>query len=573
MNLPLTEKAVGSLLAAATGDALGWPFEDRSRRIQTTKYPKNQINLEEFFDWTRSGARSEPYREPIRAGEYSDDTQLLLATARSVMCGNDWWENFAFVELPSWLLYERGGGGATKRAAQSLLGGVVPWENTRGRDQYFDAGGNGVCMRILPHVLNAHGSDTREIANRIILNGLCTHGHPRALVGALLHGMALWLSFRQEDMLEFGALIEAIFLEFPRWASLDEVPSKWKPSFSDSEFSHYRKIWEDTIGETMHLMKMARDSLRRGPLSVGPETLSQMGALNPKTNGSGTITAVASLFLASRYAASPLQGMVVAATATGADTDTLASMSGSILAAIHGYEWLGHFGSMVQDASYIRKIATKLVDKSEHSKEKRILAVRKKESTDFLNSLKTLERGSKLRLPDGRSGMVKNIEEMFSETARAELCKIELEDGQTIAIKRVVRGAKTTKNVRKPNDSNEAESILRVGIKLYVTDLAKAKDFYIHKLHFPIDKEYQTGFTMAGIISVHLADKGFQGRLPFRGDSLPQAIPCIRVANLSAIRERLSNNGIEILPANGSRSYKAIQIEDPFGNPLEIFEA
>ena len=99
------------------------------------------------------------------------------------------------------------------------------------------------------------------------------------------------------------------------------------------------------------------------------------------------------------------------------------------------YEWLGHFGASVQDANYIRKIATDLVDKSELSKEKRILAIKKKESTDFLNSLKSLERGSKLRLPDGRNGAIKNIEEMFSQTARAELCKIELEDGQTIAIR------------------------------------------------------------------------------------------------------------------------------------------
>jgi predicted enzyme related to lactoylglutathione lyase len=428
-------------------------------------------------------------------------------------------------------------------------------------------------MRILPHVLSGQGSDMREIANDIILNGLCTHGHPRALVGALLHGMALWLSFRQNDMLEFGALIEGIYREFPHWASLYELPFQWRQSFSDSEFSHYRKMWDDTVRETMLLMEIAKDSLRRGPLSVGPETLRQMGALNPKTNGSGTITAVASLFLASRYAASPIQGIFVAATSTGADTDTLASMSGSILAAIHGYEWLGNFGSSVQDANYIRKIATKLTDKSEYSNAKRILAVRKKASADFLNLIKSLERGGKLRLPDGRNGTIKNIEEMFSQTARAELCKIELEDGQTIAIKRVARGAKLAKNISETVTLDKAEGILRVGIKLYVTDLAKAKEFYIHKLRFPIDKEYQTGFTMAGIISVHLADKGVQGRLPLRGDSLPQAIPCVRVANLSAVKERLSKSGIAILPAVGSRSYKAIQIEDPFGNPLEIFEA
>src|SRR5436190_23026987 len=41
-----------------------------------------------------------------------------------------------------------------------------------------------------------------------------------------------------------------------------------------------------------------------------------------------------------RYAASPLQGMILAATTPGADTDTLASVTGSILAAIRaGMAW------------------------------------------------------------------------------------------------------------------------------------------------------------------------------------------------------------------------------------------
>ena len=132
-----------------------------------------------------------------------------------------------------------------------------------------------------------------------------------------------------------------------------------------------------------------------------------MGALNPKTNGSGTITAAASLFLASRYAASPLQGMLVAATTLGADTDTLASMAGTILGAIHGEEWLGHFASTVQDAGYIRRISTSLVAEVSVPDAGPVPKVSKRKSNDFTNLLKSLNVGASIRFPDGRSARVK----------------------------------------------------------------------------------------------------------------------------------------------------------------------
>jgi len=572
-NTPPTEKAVGSFLAAAVGDALGWPFEGRSRRVQPRNAPETRSLPSEFFDWTRSGSRSEPYREPIRAGEYSDDTQLLLASARSILHGPEWWDYFAFVELPSWLLYERGGGGATKRAAQLWLAETAPWDSPRGRDRYFEAGGNGVCMRILPHVLANRNGDASDISRQIVLNGICTHGHPRALVGALLHGMTMWLSLRQEEMLEFGALTEAVYRGFPDWACFPEVATKWRGALSITAVQDYKALWDETVREIMSLLEIAKESLRLGPLSSGPETLQRMGALNPKTNGSGTITAAASLFLASRYAASPLQGMLVAATTLGSDTDTLASMAGTILGAIHGEEWLGHFASTVQDAGYIRKIAASLVAEAPVPSSGPVSKVSKKESTKFTNLLKSMNVGANIHFPDGRSAGVRSVEPMFSQSAQADLCQIQTEDGQTFAIRRLVRRTRTTKPLPKPLAVPEVENILRVGIKVFVSDLQKAREFYVHKLHFPIDKEYSTGFTVAGFISVLLSSQLEQQDFRFPRNALPSPTPCIRVANLAATASRLSEARIPMTPVTGHRSYKAFQIVDPFGNKLELFEA
>ncbi len=110
------EKCKGAMLGTAIGDALGWPNEprakNRKKRIEVTDH---------FVEWTRSSNNPHWYDEKILPGEYSDDTQLTLSVARSIITGD--WERFlAEKELPFWLRYERGGGGALLKAAKTLKG-------------------------------------------------------------------------------------------------------------------------------------------------------------------------------------------------------------------------------------------------------------------------------------------------------------------------------------------------------------------------------------------------------------------------------------------------------------------
>lgn len=146
-------KAEGAFLALAAGDALGWPQEIRQNARSSACAASPRI---EFQAWTRrSGGRYRPYEEIIRAGEHSDDTQFTLAVACSRTNHGADWKAFMRVELPRWTIYERGGGGATKRAAQAWLSGNPPWLSgkTDVVRRYFDAGGNGVATRVLPHAL------------------------------------------------------------------------------------------------------------------------------------------------------------------------------------------------------------------------------------------------------------------------------------------------------------------------------------------------------------------------------------------------------------------------------------
>src|SRR6266699_3657594 len=161
----LSERFGAALVAGAAGDALGWPHELNNRRIGRSPTARRGV----FEHWVRRyGSRFAACAEPVEAGEYSDDTQLIIATARSLRdSGDSWIEQLCNEELPLFLTYERGGGGATKRAAASWADHTPPWvlpsvrriasspPNETRRSEfvkgYFNAGGNGAAMRIMPH--------------------------------------------------------------------------------------------------------------------------------------------------------------------------------------------------------------------------------------------------------------------------------------------------------------------------------------------------------------------------------------------------------------------------------------
>src|SRR6185437_15856824 len=127
-------KFEGVILGAAIGDALGWPHEDRARRASGSNHRNG------FFEpWIkRSGGRFQPHEERIDPGSYSDDTQLIIAVARSRLRGNSWWRYLAEIEFPFWTIYHRGAGGASLRAASLLSKHVLPWESPAiDRKKYF----------------------------------------------------------------------------------------------------------------------------------------------------------------------------------------------------------------------------------------------------------------------------------------------------------------------------------------------------------------------------------------------------------------------------------------------------
>ena len=357
-------KAEGAFLALAAGDALGWPQEiARNKRGGTA----NDLPGLEFRTWTRrSGGRFNAYDEIIQAGEYSDDTQLTLAVARSrTNHGADWWKAFIRVELPLWTLYERGGGGATKRAARAWVDGRSPWQSAKadGVRRYFDAGGNGVAMRVLPHALFLAGQDDPSVLmHDVVRDGIATHGHPRALVGATAYAYAAWSLARRDQTLGFGELLDLLLEESEGWGVFPEPQAgknTWFAAADRVSNESYERLWDRTVDEMRLLLEKARSGIRGGALADDRAVLADLGCFG-RFKGAGTVTAAAAAYLASRHAAQPAQGVLRAAFERGADTDTLAAVTGGLLGCLAGNEWLPAPWLDVQDAAYLRHIAGRI---------------------------------------------------------------------------------------------------------------------------------------------------------------------------------------------------------------------
>jgi ADP-ribosylglycohydrolase/catechol 2,3-dioxygenase-like lactoylglutathione lyase family enzyme len=469
------------MLAAAAGDALGWPMENRSGIVGGVSKLQPRF---EFIPWRRrEGGGYVPHEIEITAGSYSDDTQLTLAVARSRLRGDSWWDHWTRTELPLWLVYERGGGGASKRAAQAWNKGHEPWAPTigeRDRSRYYEAGGNGVAMRVLPHVL-AGSEDFASIAREVFADGVTTHGHPRALVGAQLHAYCLWLALRRETPLGFGELVTHALEEEQIWSPIPDRDARLA-SWGDATArlrSDFESTWERTREEIRKLLETCAHALRAGSLVVDRETLEKLGAFDSRSGGAGTVAAATALYIASRYASRPEQGLLAAAFARGSDTDTIAAMAGSLLGAIDKDDWLADITRDLQDNAYIEDLSAALGrgGRSTHPVEPWGTADRRA----FWRELEAVEPGTALNLPIFGSVEILERREIPTRSTRSKITEWTLSTaaGQTLYPKRVASG-KAAESPGRPSTPADPPQIdgTPFWLVLTVSDLDASQQFY-----------------------------------------------------------------------------------------------
>ena len=387
------EKCKGAMLATAIGDALGWPNEPRSKnRAKRSKV------VDHFVEWTRSSSSPRWHDEKILPGEYSDDTQLTLSVARSIIAG-DWEKFLAEKELPFWLKYERGGGGALLKAAKSCKKGSLLWQSNYARD-YFNAGGNGSIMRILPHVIAAAKMrNTTVLMMDVVKDTLITHGHPRAFLGATCYAYALDYLLRKETVLEYGELVTTVIDGQNDWgANLNpDVFGKWLSIAQQHREYDFHTEWENTRARMTKQLEFISVSLKKGLILDDVKVLTDLECFG-KSNGAGDVAALAAIYLASRYANNPSLGIRVPAFSFGADTDTIASITGGLLGMLSGTNWIPTEWKAVQDYDCLIQMTELLLADNKKEAAKEEVAEAKAQDIQWI----TTPIG-KMRLVDSRS--------------------------------------------------------------------------------------------------------------------------------------------------------------------------
>lgn len=571
-------RALGALLAGAVGDALGWPQEQNAGNVARKQggMPSPQL---EFQAWTRySGGRFYPHHESIGPGEYSDDTQLVLSTARSLLHGEDWQQWLTSVELPLLFLYERGAGRALKRASGSWLRNRPPWMATK-RDEaksYFNAGGNGAAMRVAPHCLKTGEESIQDTLNAVVRNAICTHGHPRALVGASLQAYAVQSLLRRRETLAYGELVDEALSNVDVWGApelIHQLPDDWAQQFESRLGRPAQDLWAKTVGEMVDLLKIVTKGLAAGSLGSDEATLAELGCFDTAVNGAGTVSAAASLFLASRSAPNPAAGLLSAAFLRDADTDTVASMTGSLLGALRGVEWLGDLGKSIQDADYFTALVDAILGSASRSSTQSPDRITQNLLDRFTSELEESHaRGEAWAgvLPDSRNAKVVAPLPAESLSPKFEVrgWVLEIEDGQSIFVKKLRR-------IESPQQPTMTEvKVARFGVKILASDLQASRHFYEQILGLKPAREEDNLVNYGEVLTIvrRPGDGSSSRQLGFEDVDAPVVV-FLELAPIDVVYDRARRVGAGMVAPLGGRGRRFFRCTDPDGTVLEIREA
>lgn len=358
------QRILASARWAAYGDALGFIGEltDRSglRRRASVDHVVTTV------PWSRRiGGQFGPTVK-LPAGAISDDTQLRLATSRSIRPSGAFdVETFSEIEMTSWPAYALGAGRGSLAAAANLRKRDTTWATNffSGKNtSYLEGGGNGAAMRVQPHVwaLPANAPQYAWLAD-VIVNSVCTHGHERGFVGAAFHAACVSSALAErrvpgpEEWLRIIgdlARLPAIIREDDRLSEiwLRQWEKRSQRSLDDAVEAALTELAEDTGA-----LSSAAPEQKRAAYVNAVEALK---AFEPSRRGSGTKTSLLGALVAWVFSEQAEEGLVVSADYLGTDTDSIATMAGAILGAAGAAPT--ELPGAVQDQDYIEREAERM---------------------------------------------------------------------------------------------------------------------------------------------------------------------------------------------------------------------
>ncbi len=285
--MDLLDRFRGCLLGVAVGDALGMPIEGYTAREIKTKFGPVREMLPAPQDHFHSG---------LLAGQFTDDTEETLLLAESLIDASGFSPDRFAEKLTAWgttwTLDERlnrGVGFATRSAVESMIAGT-PWQQS---GQAIPT--CGAAMRAAPIGLLYH-TNLNIVKSYADLQSLSTHTSAAARAGAVAVavGVAMSLCGFSKEMILRNAASQASRL--------------------DTEFAE-RLLW---VGELLDLLpEDALGLIRNSPLAME------------------SVPAAFYCFLKFE----PKEALIMAAS-SGGDTDSIASIAGSLFGAAFGPSWI-----------------------------------------------------------------------------------------------------------------------------------------------------------------------------------------------------------------------------------------
>lgn len=365
-----------SSLWAAYGDALGF-ITELGDELAVTMRTKGQSRVTKLIPWTRRIGGQFGINIELPQGCYSDDTQLRLATSRSIR-GDGMFdvETFSKIELPIFLSYALGAGVGTKSAAKSLGKRNIQWNSNFFKlqySQYINGGGNGACMRIQPHIWCAPKNRTNaKILRDVARNTITTHGHCRALIGSAFHAMILRKTILGHSIpgpLQWHSVLSEIEMISRIMNSDEQLRMYWINNWEHESHQYFEDGIKQSISELRHDINLIEQFIGVSNLDLRSERsyreiASRLGCLDKKTRGSGTKTALIASYASYVFGENPHDGIVTIVNSLGTDTDTIATMAGAIMGVVATKDP----PEEVMDQKYVNEEAERLFNISQGKK-------------------------------------------------------------------------------------------------------------------------------------------------------------------------------------------------------------